>query len=89
MEWCRETNKPELLAPGARVLGACGMSEHGHGRWRMDDGTSISSAIVSGVAALCVQRDPSLIGNPTALRQEILNLTRARGGNQLIDLQQF
>ncbi|MBN2150730.1 MAG: S8 family serine peptidase, partial [Candidatus Lokiarchaeota archaeon] len=49
--------KPDIVAPGVGILGASHLSTSGY---RTSQGTSFSTPIVAGIAALLVERYPSL-----------------------------
>lgn len=56
--------KPDLVAPGTDIVSCCADCCRFHGRWVnayvMKSGTSMATPIVSGAAALCLQKFPSM-----------------------------
>lgn len=76
--------KPDVVAPGVNIMGAKWDTENEYIEW---DGTSWSTPMVAGVAALMLQANPDL--KPTPDRnpiQEILRKTAESRGNCDSDL---
>ena len=66
--------RPDLVAPGQGLNQPTATAPITRG------GTSFASPLVAGAAALALQKDASLIGNPTAIKNRLTSL--ARGGPQ-------
>lgn len=64
--------RPDLVAPGQGLNQPTATASMTRG------GTSFATALVTGAAALALQKDASLIGNPTAIKNRLTSL--ARGG---------
>lgn len=63
--------KPEMCAPGVSVC-TCKPG----GGYTAATATSIAAAIMSGVAALCIEQDPALRRDPTGLTNTLLSKAR-------------
>ena len=61
--------KPDMCAPGEDILSANAQNTSG---FVAMSGTSMASPMVSGSAALLIQRDPVLASNPSRLHRELL-----------------
>jgi serine protease AprX len=57
-------HKPDLVAPGEKIS-----APTPEGDYQMKDGTSQSTAHVSGVAAMLMARHPELVGQPLAVKE--------------------
>ncbi|WP_167737348.1 S8 family peptidase [Sphingomonas parva] len=86
------TFKPDIMAPGVAVISAVP-----GGKYEAKDGTSMACPVVAGAAALLIQSNPSLRGNPDELSRQLLGLTKPlpaqasgydarRGGSGQLDL---
>lgn len=62
--------KPDLVAPGVQVSSALPGARYG-----LMSGTSMACPIVAGVAALAIEQDEALRGEPIGLIERILKLT--------------
>lgn len=62
--------KPDLVAPGVKVYSALP-----GGRYGLKSGTSMACPIVAGAAALLIEQDESLRGEPIGLTRRLLELT--------------
>lgn len=67
--------KPDLCAPGVSVW-TCRPG----GGYTAATGTSMASAVVAGMAALCIEQQPELRGDPAALTTALLSRTRRLAG---------
>jgi subtilisin family serine protease len=59
--------KPDLSAPGVDIVSA-----EPKGGYQAMSGTSMAAPVVTGAAALLMERIPSLVGDPTALEAKIV-----------------
>ena len=66
--------RPDLVAPGQGLNQPTATAPITRG------GTSFASPLVAGAAALALQKDASLIGKPTAIKNRLTSLARAPGG---------
>jgi len=64
--------KPEVVAMGVSVYCANGGTSYSIVPYTYKSGTSMSTPLMSGAAALLLQANPSLRGNPMELRQRIM-----------------
>ncbi len=71
--------KPDLVAPGSRVVSCGGRSlgGGGNGRYAMKSGTSMSTPIVSGAIALLLEKYPDM--TPRDVKIRLMNTCRDLG----------
>lgn len=85
--WGRVSNsqaawKPELVAPGENIICAQPRGKDSKNRYVFDNGTSLASALVTGSAALLMQKYPKLRGDAASLKEKLLRLTNGLGGRE-------
>jgi subtilisin family serine protease len=68
--------KPDLCAPGVRVW-----SSVPGGHYASMNGTSMATPIVTGACALLLQKNPTLLLDPTRLQNELFRLTHPLGAS--------
>ena len=72
-DWGRETNfgtlAPDLSAPGVDIC-----SSVPNGKYALKRGTSMATPMVTGTAALLIQRTPALTRNPASVALQVLQL---------------
>lgn len=79
--------KPDLVAPGEKILGPVG-----EGEFAILEGTSMAAPHVSGAAAMLMSRFPELIGQPERIKQVLcrsatdVGRERAFQGHGVVDI---
>ncbi|WFU62479.1 S8 family peptidase [Bradyrhizobium brasilense] len=76
--------KPELVAPGEDIICAQPRGEDSKNGYVYDNGTSLASSLVTGSAALLIEKFPKVRGDAQALKEKLLKLTNGLGGRETI-----